>query len=52
MNTVRSTPHPELAVAGAMILVARVARAALAAIRSAVDYQDSSHPRVWGRWSW
>jgi hypothetical protein len=52
MKTVRSTPHPELAIAGTMTLVARVARATLAAIRSAVASQNSSPPVFFGRWSW
>ena len=60
MNTVRSTPHLEFAIASAMTLVARMARAALARIRTAVASQvensdgvgcDSSLP-IFGRWSW
>jgi hypothetical protein len=41
----------ELATARAIALVARVASAALAAIRSAVESRNSSLP-IFGRWSW
>jgi hypothetical protein len=52
MNTIRNAPQMELVISSAMALVARAARAVLAAIRSAVDDQDSTRPIVWGRWSW
>ena len=52
MNTVRSTPHAEFAIAAAMTRVSRAASAALAAIRSAVASQDPSLPVIFGRWSW
>jgi hypothetical protein len=51
MNTNRSAPHMKLATPGAIILVARVAGAVLAAIRSAVASRDPSLP-IFGRWFW
>ena len=52
MNTVRSTFHAELAIAGAMTLVARVVRTGMSALRSAVASQGPSPPVIFGRWSW
>jgi len=51
MKTGRSTPHMKLATTGAITLVARVVSTALAAIRSAAAFRDSSLP-IFGRWSW
>jgi len=58
MNTVRSAPHMVFSITGAMTLVARVVRAARAAIRSAAAFRvensdgvDSSLP-IFGRWFW
>ena len=52
MNTVRSTPHMEFAIASVMTLAARMARAVLAEIRFADASQEPSPPIVFGRWSW
>jgi hypothetical protein len=53
MNTVRTTTHPELAIAGAVTRVVQLVRAALAAIdRAAAAQVDASPPVIFGRWSW
>jgi hypothetical protein len=53
MNTVRSTHHPELGIAGAVTRVIQLVRAALVAInRAAASQVDPSPPVIFGRWSW